>query len=100
MYGLAIMACTRSNCTLGALGKNPPLPAARVQFQRPPAEIELSAEDASSRGIASGDAVRVSSNGTSVELRARVSKKLRAGVARAAEEHTTDLQSGVEVSRA
>jgi NADH-quinone oxidoreductase subunit G len=70
-----------------------------LQFQRPQAEIELSAEDASSRGIASGDAVRVSSNGTSVELRARVSKKLRAGVARAAEEHTTELQSGVEVSR-
>ncbi len=44
--------------------------------------------------------VRVSSNGTSVELRARVSKKLRAGVARAAEEHTAELQAGVEVSRA
>jgi NADH-quinone oxidoreductase subunit G len=71
-----------------------------LQFQQPPAEIELSAEDASSRGIASGDLVRVSSNGTSVELRARVSKKLRAGVARAAEEHTTDLQPGIEVSRA
>jgi anaerobic selenocysteine-containing dehydrogenase len=71
-----------------------------LQFQRPQAEIELSAQDASARGIASGDAVRVSSNGTSVELRARVSRKLRAGVARAAEEHTTDLQAGIEVSRA
>ena len=71
-----------------------------LQFQRPEPEIELAAEDASSRGIANGDLVRVSSNGTSVELRARVSKKLRAGVARAAEEHTAELQAGVEVSRA
>jgi NADH-quinone oxidoreductase subunit G len=71
-----------------------------LQFQRPEPEIELAAADASSRGIASGDLVRVSSNGTSVELRARVSKKLRAGVARAADEHTTELQSGIEVSRA
>jgi predicted molibdopterin-dependent oxidoreductase YjgC len=71
-----------------------------LQFQRPAAEIELAAEDASSRGIASGDLVRASSNGTSVELRARVSKNLRAGVARAAEEHVAELQSGVEVSRA
>jgi anaerobic selenocysteine-containing dehydrogenase len=71
-----------------------------LQFQRPAAEVELSAEDASSRGIASGDLVKVSSNGTSVELRARVRKKLRSGVARAAEEHVADLQAGVEVSRA
>jgi NADH-quinone oxidoreductase subunit G len=69
-----------------------------LQFQRPEPEIELSAEDASSRGIASGELVRVSSNGTSVELRARVSKKLRAGVARAPEEHVADLQGGIEVS--
>nr|MBA3718451.1 molybdopterin-dependent oxidoreductase [Actinomycetota bacterium] len=71
-----------------------------LQFQRPAGEIELAAEDASSRGIASGDLVKVSSNGTSVELRAQVSKRLRAGVARAAEEHVAELQSGVEVSRA
>ena len=71
-----------------------------LQFQRPQAEIELAAADASSRGIAAGDLVRVSSNGTSVELRARVSKKLRAGVARAAEEHVSELEAGIEVSRA
>ena len=71
-----------------------------LQFQRPAPELELAAADASSRGIANGDLVRVSSNGTSVELRARVSRKLRAGVARAAEEHTAELQAGVEVSRA
>jgi NADH-quinone oxidoreductase subunit G len=71
-----------------------------LQFQRPAEEIELSAADASSRGITPGDLVRVSSNGTSVELRARVSKTLRAGVARAAEEYTRELQAGIEVSRA
>ena len=71
----------------------------QLEFQRPAAEIELSAEDASSRGIANGDVVRVSSNGTSVELRALVSRRLRRGVARAADEHVGDLQAGVEVSR-
>jgi NADH-quinone oxidoreductase subunit G len=70
-----------------------------LQFQRAAAEIELAAEDASARGIESGDPVRVSSNGTSVELRARVNRRLRAGVVRAAEEHVLDLQPGVEVSR-
>jgi len=72
----------------------------QLQFQRPAAEIELAAEDASSRGIATGDTVTVSSNGTSVALRARVSRELRRGVVRAAEEHVVDLQPGVEVSRA
>jgi hypothetical protein len=71
-----------------------------LQFQRPAQEIELAAADASSRGIATGDLVKASSNGTSVELRARVSKSLRAGVARAAEEHVADLEAGIEVSRA
>jgi NADH-quinone oxidoreductase subunit G len=71
-----------------------------LQFQRPPREIELSAEDASTRGISTGDLVKVSSNGTSVELRAQVSRRLRAGVARAAEEYVSELHEGVEVSRA
>jgi NADH-quinone oxidoreductase subunit G len=70
-----------------------------LQFQRPEPQIELSSEDASTRGIANGDLVKVSSNGTSVELRARVSRSLRAGVARAAEEHVEELQAGVEVSK-
>jgi predicted molibdopterin-dependent oxidoreductase YjgC len=70
-----------------------------LQFQRPEAAIELSSQDASVRGIATGDAVRVSSNGTSVELRARVNRRLIAGVVRAAEEHVAGLEAGVEVSR-
>jgi NADH-quinone oxidoreductase subunit G len=68
-----------------------------LQFQRPRAEVELSQADAASRGIANGELVRVGSNGTSVELRARVSKTLRAGVALVAQEHAGGLQGAVEV---
>ncbi|MDQ3894414.1 MAG: NADH-quinone oxidoreductase subunit NuoG [Actinomycetota bacterium] len=69
-----------------------------LQFQRPSAEIELSAEDASIRGIASGERVRVSSNGSSVELRAMINRRLSRGVVRAAEEHVRTLPAGVEVA--
>jgi NADH-quinone oxidoreductase subunit G len=68
-----------------------------LQFLRAPAEVELSQEDAARRGIGSGDAVVVRSNGTSVELRARVNRKLVAGVARVAEDHAGDLHAAVEV---
>jgi anaerobic selenocysteine-containing dehydrogenase len=71
-----------------------------LQFQRPDAEIEISAADADHRGIATGDAVRVRSNGTSLELRARVNRKLIAGVARVAEEHSGDLHPTVEIAKA
>ena len=71
-----------------------------LQFQRPAREVELSAADARVRGVASGDAVRVASNGTSVELRARVNKKLREGVVRIPDEHARELRRGVEVTRA
>ncbi|MFN2466611.1 MAG: molybdopterin-dependent oxidoreductase [Gaiellaceae bacterium] len=70
-----------------------------LQFQRPPAELGLSVADAQMRGISTGDAVRVSSNGTSVELRARIDRTLVTGAARVAEEHAAELGSGVEVSR-
>jgi predicted molibdopterin-dependent oxidoreductase YjgC len=66
-------------------------------FQRPPAEIELSAADASRRAVANGDTVVVRSNGTSVELRARVNRKLVDGVARVADEHAAELHLLVEV---
>jgi NADH-quinone oxidoreductase subunit G len=69
----------------------------QLQFQRPEAVIELSAEDASKRSIAAGDTVTVLANGTSVELRARINKRLVAGAARAAEEHVRDLPDLVEV---
>jgi NADH-quinone oxidoreductase subunit G len=70
-----------------------------LRFQRPDHVVELSPKDASVRGIESGDRVRVSSNGTSVELRARVNRRLVAGVVRAAAEHVHDLEAGVEVTK-
>src|SRR5262249_32795691 len=51
-----------------------------LRFQRPDRVVELSPKDASVRGIRSGDVVRVSSNGTSVDLRARLNRRLLAGV--------------------
>jgi NADH-quinone oxidoreductase subunit G len=71
-----------------------------LQFQRPEPVIELSAHDAEIRKIATGDEVVVRSNGTSVTLRARVSRKLVDGAVRAAEEHVRELDQAVEVSTA
>jgi len=68
-------------------------------FQRPEREIELSSADAESRSIATGDPVAVRSNGTSVELRARVNRKLLEGIVRVAEEHAGDLHPIVEVAK-
>jgi NADH-quinone oxidoreductase subunit G len=70
-----------------------------LQFQRPAAEIELSPEDARQRKIASGDTVSVSHNGTSLQLRARVTKSLREGVARIPAEHAGALGGTVEVKK-
>jgi anaerobic selenocysteine-containing dehydrogenase len=70
-----------------------------LQFQRPVAEVELSPADAEARGITSGEAVRVSSNGTSRELQARINRRLRPGVARIAEEHAEGLERRVEVAK-
>ena len=61
--------------------------------------MELSRDDARSRGIGNGDTVTVSSNGTSVQLRARVNKNLAAGVVRVAQEHAGELEDTVEVTR-
>ena len=71
-----------------------------LQFQRPEPEAALSAHDAERRGIATGDTVTLRSNGTSVELRARVDRRLVAGVVRVAEEHAADLHQLVEVVKA
>jgi NADH-quinone oxidoreductase subunit G len=68
-----------------------------LDFQRPPREIELAPADAERRGIGGGDTVLVRSNGTSVELRARVNRRLLPGVARIAEEHAGELRMSVEV---
>jgi NADH-quinone oxidoreductase subunit G len=71
-----------------------------LQFQRPEREVEISRVDAERRGIENGGAVIVRSNGTSVQLRARVDRKLLQGVARIAEEHAADLHPAVEVVKA
>jgi predicted molibdopterin-dependent oxidoreductase YjgC len=71
-----------------------------LQFQRPKAEIELAYDDAQRRQIATGDEVSVRSNGTSLALRARVSRALAAGTARIADEHAGELHRDVEVVKA
>ncbi len=70
-----------------------------LQFQRPEAVVELAPDDAERRKIVSGDTVNVRSNGTSVQLRAQISRALAAGTVRIAEEHAADLHRDVEVVR-
>jgi NADH-quinone oxidoreductase subunit G len=70
-----------------------------LQFQRPPAEVELAADDAQRRGIQTGDDVLVRSNGSSATLRARVNRRLLAGVVRIADEHARELHATVEVTK-
>jgi NADH-quinone oxidoreductase subunit G len=72
----------------------------QLQFQRPGAEVELAYEDGRTRKIASGETVRVSSNGTSKELRAKLSRKLRTGVVRIDAEHAEGLGDRVQVEKA
>jgi anaerobic selenocysteine-containing dehydrogenase len=72
----------------------------QLQFQRPLAEVELARADADERGIANGDLVIVTSNGTSRELAARVNRRLRPQVARIAEEHCRDLGDTVSIDPA
>ncbi len=68
-----------------------------LQFQRPEREVEISVADAARRAIADGDAVVARSNGTSVELRARINRRLLDGVVRIADEHAGDLHLSIEV---
>jgi predicted molibdopterin-dependent oxidoreductase YjgC len=69
-----------------------------LAFQAPAAEVELSPSDAKSRGIRNGATVTVSSNGTSLELRARIARDLSAGTVRIARDHAGDLHPTVEVA--
>ena len=71
-----------------------------LQFQRPQQEVELSADDARRRKIATGDLVTVGSNGSAITLPARVNRRLRAGVARVAVEHANGLGGIVEIEKA
>jgi NADH-quinone oxidoreductase subunit G len=70
-----------------------------LQFQRPRPEVEISREDARRLGVSSGDEVTVRSNGTSVQLRARVSRAVRKGVARAPVEHAGGIVGPVEIAK-
>jgi NADH-quinone oxidoreductase subunit G len=72
---------------------------AELQFQRPQPELELSADDAKRRKIATGDFVTVGSNGSAITLPARVNRRLRAGIARVAIEHANGLGGIVEIEK-
>jgi anaerobic selenocysteine-containing dehydrogenase len=71
-----------------------------LQFQRPRAEVELSAVDAERHGVKTGDEVTLTGGGASVTLRAQVNRKLRAGVARVPDEFAGDVRGAVELSKA
>ena len=70
-----------------------------LQFQTPQGEIELTRGDARSRGIAAGDHVHVSSNGTTVALRAKIAHDLAAGTVRVAGSDAAGLHAFVEVKK-
>jgi NADH-quinone oxidoreductase subunit G len=70
-----------------------------LQFQRPLPEVELPEHDARERGIRNGDEVTIRSNGTSVTLRARLSRELRSGVMRMPEDLAGELKPYVEISK-
>jgi NADH dehydrogenase/NADH:ubiquinone oxidoreductase subunit G len=68
-----------------------------LQFQRPSGDVQISREDAKARGIRHGQSVTVSSNGTSIELRAQIARDLTAGTVRVAAPDSGDLHASVEV---
>jgi anaerobic selenocysteine-containing dehydrogenase len=71
-----------------------------LEFQRPNGELQIHADDARERGIRNGQAVTVSSNGTSVELKARLMRDLARGVVRVADGQQSELHPNVEVKPA
>jgi predicted molibdopterin-dependent oxidoreductase YjgC len=73
----------------------------KFDFQRPTDEVGLSRADAERIGVRDGHAVRVRTNGTSAELRARVRRGLDTGVVLVAEGTAENLKPGpVEVTPA
>ncbi len=68
-----------------------------LQFQREHGEVQISREDAKARGIRQGQTVTVSSNGTSVELRAQIARDLAGGTVRVAAPDVGELHAIVEV---
>ncbi|MFL5931284.1 MAG: molybdopterin-dependent oxidoreductase [Gaiellaceae bacterium] len=69
-----------------------------LQFQRAEPDVELSPADAERLGVLNGQEVTVRSNGTSVQLRARLAEDLSAGAARIAEDFAAGLERRVEVA--
>ena len=90
--GAARGAYTRSEMSIDALSTHLERPCGR-------GHLPAGAHTGAAGGAACGDLVRVSSNGTSLALRARVNRQLVAGAVRAAEEHVRDLDGAVEVSK-
>ena len=70
-----------------------------LTFQSPAGEVELARADARSRQIADGDTVKVSSNGTSRSLRARIAPDLPAGAVRIPAADAGGLHDHVEVAK-
>ncbi|MFL5925398.1 MAG: molybdopterin-dependent oxidoreductase [Gaiellaceae bacterium] len=68
-----------------------------LHFQRGAGEIQIAREDARPRKIRNGQTVTVSSNGTAVELRARIARDLATGTVRVADVDAADLHPEVEV---
>jgi hypothetical protein len=69
-----------------------------LAFQRGSGEVQLAPGDAKARGIRNGQSVTVSSNGTSVELRARIARDLAPGAVRVSREDAGELHATVEVT--
>ena len=69
-----------------------------LQFMRPGGEVELARDDARARGIRNGGAVTVSSNGTSLSLRARIAHDLPRGTVRMPHGAAAGLHEFVEVT--
>jgi anaerobic selenocysteine-containing dehydrogenase len=68
-----------------------------LQFQMPDGELQMHTDDARARGIRNGQTVTVSSNGTSLELKARLMRNLARGTVRVAEGQQGELHADVEV---
>jgi NADH-quinone oxidoreductase subunit G len=71
-----------------------------LQFQRPRAEVELSPADAEQHGVKTGDDVTLTGGDASVTLRARVNRKLRAGIARVPSEFAGEVRGQIELAKA
>jgi NADH dehydrogenase/NADH:ubiquinone oxidoreductase subunit G len=69
-----------------------------LQFQRPAGEVQIARADARTRRIRNGQTVTLSSNGTSVQLRARIARDVTAGTLRVADADAGDLHAEVELS--